>query len=80
MNNVTYLHPGQRPEPIAARPVLKPHAALDLDQAELFLLELDTLARDVTTLPRAMYLLGLAEGHLANMIELVRGLSDVRDV
>jgi hypothetical protein len=73
MSTVTRLHPERRSEP--ARPGLAPHAAADLDQAELFLL---SLAAEVSSASpaRMAYLLGLAEGHLANMIELVRGLSD----
>jgi hypothetical protein len=51
-------------------------AQLDLDQAELFLLSLDGELR--ADGPRTAYLLGVAEGHLANLIELVRGPADVR--
>lgn len=48
--------------------------SLDVDQAELFLLSLDM---EMTTAdqPRVAYLLGLCEGHLANMIELVRAVT-----
>jgi hypothetical protein len=56
------------------RPVMTVSAALDYGQAELFLLSLDGEMRAADG-PRAAYLLGLAEGHLANMIELVRGLT-----
>ncbi len=52
-------------------PALRPHASLDLDQAELFLLSLDTEMTGAD-LPRAAYLLGLAEAHLANLVELAR--------
>jgi len=71
MSAVTRIHADRAAE---LRPVLKPGAALELDQAELFLLSLD---REMTSadLPRAAYLLGLAEGHLANMIELVRAVT-----
>ena len=57
-----------------SRPLLNRAASLRLDQAELFLLSLDTemLSADA---PRASYLLGLAESHLAGMIELVRAVS-----
>jgi hypothetical protein len=48
-------------------------AELDLDQAELFLLGLDQELRADT--PRTAYLLGLAEGHIANLIELLRAVS-----
>ena len=46
-------------------------AGRDLEQAELFLLSLDAemLTADG---PRTAYLLGLAEGHLANLIERLR--------
>jgi hypothetical protein len=68
MSQVTYL----RPERLApAKVALSPGAALDLDQAELFLLSLD--AEMLTAAgPRTAYLLGLAEGHLANLIERLR--------
>ena len=56
------------------RPVLTTSAALDFDQAGLFLLSLDGELRTADG-PRVAYLLGLAEGHLANLIELVRGLT-----
>ena len=72
MSTVTRLHPERQAEP--ARAPLSPSAALDLDQAELFLLSLDTemLTADG---PRAAYLLGLAEGHLANLIQRIREVS-----
>jgi hypothetical protein len=66
-----------RPAAIPVPPagaVLKPHAEHDLDQAELFLLGLADKTEGVG-LPRAMYLLGLAEGHLANLVELVRAVT-----
>jgi hypothetical protein len=72
VNTVTRLHP-ERPDG-PPRPALTPYAAADLDQAELFLLSLDA-AVNGTDLPRMAYLLGLAEGHLANMTELVRRLT-----
>jgi hypothetical protein len=66
MSTIAYLSP-DRPEPVR----LSPSAALDLDQAELFLLSLDAemLTADQ---PRTAYLLGLAEGHLANLVERLR--------
>jgi len=66
---VVHLHPGRQAEP--AKVALGPGAALDLDQAELFLLSLDAemLTADG---PRAAYLLGLAEGHLANLVGRLR--------
>jgi hypothetical protein len=62
--------PPVEPEPAA----LTLSASLDVDQAELFLLGLDTemLTADA---PRTAYLLGLAEGHLANLVELVRAVT-----
>jgi hypothetical protein len=73
MSAVTRLYPERQPGP--ARAALAPHTAADLDQAELFLLSLDGEVSGASP-ARMSYLLGLAEGHLANMIELVRGLSD----
>ncbi len=61
--------------PAAPAPVtLRRSAQLDLEQAELFLLSLDQ-EMSAASAPRAAYLLGLAEGHLANLIELARGLT-----
>jgi hypothetical protein len=73
MSTVTRLYPEREASPV--RPALAPHAAADLDQAELFLLSLDTEL--LTASPaRVAYLLGAAEGHIANLVELVRGISD----
>jgi hypothetical protein len=72
VNTVTRLHPERQAEP--ARAALAPHSATDLDQAELFLLSLDGEVNGAD-LPRMAYLLGLAEGHLANLTELVRSLT-----
>jgi len=60
------------PEPDPLRPVLSRTASLRLEQAECFLLSLD--AEDLSAYGglRAAYLLGLAELHLAGMIELIR--------
>jgi hypothetical protein len=71
MSEVTYLRPERQPAPGRAKAPLSEAAALDLDQAELFLLSLDAemLTADG---PRAAYLLGLAEGHLANLIQRIR--------
>jgi hypothetical protein len=76
MRPVTYLYPERQgqPQPGATNAVLEPHAAAELDQAELFLLELAELTRDVD-LPRMAYLLGLAEGHLANVIQHLRAVT-----
>jgi hypothetical protein len=56
------------------RPALNRAAELRLDQAELFLLSLDTEMLTADNL-RAAYLLGLAELHLAGMIEIVRSVA-----
>jgi len=55
-------------------PALNKAAALRIDQAELFLLSLDTEMLTADS-QRAAYLLGLAETHLANMIELIRAVA-----
>jgi hypothetical protein len=76
MRPVTYLYTERQaqPHPGAAKVALEPHAAAELDQAELFLLELAELTRDVD-LPRMAYLLGLAEGHLANTVQHLRAVT-----
>jgi hypothetical protein len=53
---------------------LQPGAELGVDQAAAFLLELDSRTQGAD-LPRAMYLLGLAEGHLADMVQIARALT-----
>lgn len=66
---VTELRPGTAAA--GARPGELPAAAsADLDQAELFLLSLEreSLGGEL----RAAYLLGLAEAHLANLVEVLR--------
>jgi hypothetical protein len=66
--------PAPRPVPAPAdKPALTRAAGLRLDQAELFLLSLDNEMLTADSL-RAAYLLGLAEVHLAGMIELVRAV------
>ena len=65
--------PGDPPA-TPARPALNRAAALRLDQAELFLLSLDNEMLTADTM-RAAYLLGVAEIHLANMIELIRAVA-----
>jgi hypothetical protein len=60
-----------RPPAPAAEPLRAPLAALRLDQAELFLLSLDTEMLTADSL-RAAHLLGLAEIHLAGLIEIIR--------
>jgi hypothetical protein len=69
MSNVRYLRPADRDTRAAA--TLGPGATRDLEQAELFLLSLEA---DMLTAsgPRTAYLLGVAEGHLANLIETLR--------
>jgi hypothetical protein len=66
MTDVARIHP--------ERAALTRSAELDVSQAEGFLLELDGRTQGAD-LPRAMYLLGLAEAHIANLVELVRGLT-----
>jgi hypothetical protein len=73
MRPVTYLYPDRQPVPPV--PVLAGHAAADLEQAELFLLSLETEVAEAGA-ARMAYLLGLAEGHLANLIEAMRGHRD----
>ena len=51
--------------------LLGPSATRDLEQAELFLLSLDAEMLTASGY-RTAYLLGLAEGHLANLIERLR--------
>jgi hypothetical protein len=57
-----------------AKPALSRAGALRLDQAELFLLSLDNEMLTADSL-RAAYLLGLAEVHLAGLIELIRAVT-----
>jgi hypothetical protein len=78
VNEITYLGRSQlRPERRArpAKVTLSRGAQVDLDQAELFLLSLDTemLTADG---PRTAYLLGLAEGHVANLVQRLREVSE----
>jgi hypothetical protein len=61
--------PGDRPAPLPALP-----SHITADQAEYFLLSLDAEMTGAD-LPRAAYLLGLAEGHLANLLQLIRALT-----
>jgi len=55
----------------ASKPVLSLSAQLDTAQAEKFVIDLDSRAADAS-LPAAAYLLGLAEGHMQNLIEIIR--------
>ncbi len=66
--------PQPAPLPAPDRPALTRSAALRLDQAELFLLSLDNEMQAPDGF-RPAYLLGLAEVHLANMIELIRAVT-----
>lgn len=80
MSEATYLRglagrgaqdvPAPSAPPGSPRPSLLAGARADLEQAELFLLSLEreTARPDL----RAAYLLGLAEAHLANLIERLR--------
>jgi hypothetical protein len=68
---VTRIHselpcPPGRPAPASPR-----LAELDIEAASQFLVELDGATQDASA-GRLAYLLGVAEGHLANMIELAR--------
>jgi hypothetical protein len=70
VSGTTYLHPASdRDARIAAE--RDQAAEHDLEQAELFLLSLDAEMLTASG-PRTAYLLGLAEGHLANLIERLR--------
>lgn len=52
------------------RPVLPPLARLDVEQARWFLMELDGRV-DGIGLSRAMYLLGMAQGHLESLLDVL---------
>jgi len=54
----------------AAKHVLRPLALLDVAQADKFLLELDDRTQGAD-LAKAMYLLGLAEGHVQNLSDIL---------
>ena len=71
---VTRIH-GERPEALwhLGRVTLTRAGELDIDQAEAFLLSLDGEMN--ASAPRMAYLLGLAEGHLANLVELLRAVT-----
>jgi hypothetical protein len=58
------------PGPAGAKPVLSTAAQLDVAQADEFTAELEKRAHGAD-LPHAMYLLGLAEGHLQNLSDLI---------
>jgi len=58
----------------AERPTLNRAGQLRLDQAELFLLSLDNEMLTADSL-RSAYLLGLAESHLAGLIDLIRSVA-----
>jgi len=72
-DTITRLRLAQPADP-PLRPPLGRAGALRLDQAELFLLSLDNEMLTADSL-RAAYLLGLAEVHLADLIELIRAVS-----
>jgi hypothetical protein len=73
--SVTRIH-GERPEALwhLGQVKLTRAGEIDIEQAEAFLLSLD---QEMTgaDLPRAAYLLGLAEAHLANCVELLRAVT-----
>jgi hypothetical protein len=51
-------------------PRLRPLARLDVERARQFLAELDGRAAG-TDLPRAMYLVGQAQGHLESLLDVI---------
>ena len=59
-----------------AKPVLRPLSLLDVAQAEKFLIDLECriLGADAS---RIAFLLGQAESHLQNMVELVRTVTEL---
>jgi hypothetical protein len=66
--------PKRRPDAAPGGALLSRAGALRLDQAELFLFSLDYEMLTADN-PRAAYLLGLAELHLAGLIELPRAVT-----
>jgi hypothetical protein len=64
------------PAPATPKPVLRPLALLDLAQAEKYLAELDGRVQgaDANTVA---YLLGQAEGHLQNLIEIIQTVTEL---
>jgi hypothetical protein len=66
-------HPEEAPPPAPRRLVLKPSGALDLAEAEAFLVELPAAVEGASA-ARLAYLLGVAEGHLTNLTDLVRAV------
>jgi hypothetical protein len=66
-----------QPSPASQPPLVRSlnrAATLRIDQAETFLLSLDSEMRAPDT-ARAAYLLGVAGSHLANMIELLKAVA-----
>jgi hypothetical protein len=72
-NTIPRLRLAQPDDP-PAKPALNMARSLRLDQAELFLLSLDTEMLTADSL-RAAYLLGLAEIQLAGLIELIHAVT-----
>ncbi len=63
------VQPGEQPvSPGHSR--LRPLARLDVERARQFLTELDGRAAG-TDLPRAMYLVGQAQGHLESLLDII---------
>jgi hypothetical protein len=62
--------PGDPPASSPGGPRLRPLARLDVERARQFLAELDGRAAG-TDLPRAMYLVGQAQGHLESLLDVI---------
>jgi hypothetical protein len=63
------VKPGDPPVGLG-QPRLRPLARLDVERARQFLTELDERAAG-TDLPRAMYLVGQAQGHLESLLDVI---------
>ena len=63
------VRPGDPPAG-RGQPRLRPLARLDVERARQFLIELDARAAG-TDLPRAMYLVGQAQGHLESLLDII---------
>ena len=63
------VQPGDAPAS-PGQPRLRRLARLDVERARQFLTELDARAAG-TDLPRAMYLVGQAQGHLESLLDII---------
>lgn len=70
--DVRRLRVAQPGDPLVSpgRSRLRPRARLDVERARQFLTELDGRIAG-TDLPRAMYLVGQAQGHLESLLDVV---------